>query len=111
MICIRIADFCGLTQLPNDRGSILLENPAASVARAGFRLIYLLSDGTPVVIEEKLSMPAKGWLIGFADQSKRQCREQLRRNIAMAVDELLADGWDVEFRTIRTLNPILLSPA
>lgn len=37
-------------------------------------------------------MPGKGWLIGFADQSKRQCREQLRQNIAMALDELLDDG-------------------
>ncbi len=41
-------------------------------------------------------MPGKGWLIGFADQSKRQCREQLQQNIAMAVDELLDDGWEPE---------------
>ncbi|GES53700.1 hypothetical protein FBZ98_12512 [Rhizobium sp. ERR 922] len=41
-------------------------------------------------------MPGKGWVIGFADQSKRQCREQLRQNIARAVDELLEDGWEPE---------------
>ncbi len=41
-------------------------------------------------------MPGKGWLIGFADQSKRQCREQLQQNIAIAVDELLDDGWEPE---------------
>ncbi|MFB2567441.1 hypothetical protein [Rhizobium sp. IMFF44] len=45
-------------------------------------------------MEEELHMPGKGWLIGFADQSKRQCREQLRQNIAMAVEELLDDGWE-----------------
>ena len=39
-------------------------------------------------------MPGKGWLIGFADQSKRQCREQLRQYIATAVDVLLDDGWE-----------------
>lgn len=41
-------------------------------------------------------MPGKGWLIGFADQSKRQCREQLRQNIAIAVEKLLDDGWEPE---------------
>ncbi len=39
-------------------------------------------------------MPGKGWVIGIADQSMRQCREQLRQNIARAVDELLDDGWE-----------------
>lgn len=57
---------------------------------------YLLRDGMSVVMKKELHMPGKGWLIGFADQSKRQCREQLRQNIATAVEELLDDGWEPE---------------
>lgn len=43
---------------------------------------------------EIIVMPGKQWLIGFADQSKRQCHEQLRRTIDEAVQELLQDGWE-----------------
>ena len=41
-------------------------------------------------MKKELHMPGKGWLIGFADQSKRQCRGELRQNIATAVEGCLA---------------------
>ncbi|WP_168878887.1 hypothetical protein [Rhizobium sp. P28RR-XV] len=41
-------------------------------------------------------MPDKGLLIGFAERSKRQCREQLRQEIGTAVDELLHAGCEPE---------------
>jgi len=47
-------------------------------------------------MKKELHMPGKGWLIGFADQSKRQCRGELRQNIATAVEELLDDGCEPE---------------
>lgn len=39
-------------------------------------------------------MPGKQWLIDLADQSKRQCHEQLRQKIDTAVQELLQGGWE-----------------
>jgi len=43
-------------------------------------------------MEESIVMPDKQWLIGFADQSKQQCHEQLRRTIDAVVQDLLQDG-------------------
>ncbi|MGY5779594.1 hypothetical protein [Rhizobium sp. LEGMi135b] len=45
-------------------------------------------------MEESIVMPGKQWLIGFADQTKLQCHEQLREKIDAAVQELLQDGWE-----------------
>ena len=45
-----------------------------------------------VVMEEDVIMPGKEWVIGRADESKRQCREQLQQKIDEAVQELLQAG-------------------
>ncbi len=43
-------------------------------------------------MEEDVIMPGKEWVIGRADESKRQCREQLQQKIDEAVQELLQAG-------------------
>ncbi|WP_368517516.1 hypothetical protein [Rhizobium sp.] len=68
-----------------------LKNSVAAVACAHLR--YTLSINMDVCRhEESIVMPGKQWLIGFADQSKRQCHEQLQRTIDAAVQDLLQDG-------------------
>ena len=86
MFCIRIVDFRGLAHLPDDRGRIILQG---SLGRLRLR-------ASAISPSRERPMPGKGSLIGFADQSKRQCRERLRQNIAIAVEELLDDGWEPE---------------